>query len=401
MTTRLADDLINAANATDIVELAGCYIQLERASGNEWQGPCPKCGGSDRFHCKADGWFCRQCQPIDPDHGWHGAIDFVMWHLGMGFREAVSYLTNVPLENKMNVQPTSRQFTPVDKNTRKPVKLPQTDEWRKRAAQLVKEAHHALFAGPDRRGEEYLLGRGLESHVWTQFSLGYAQHYNLDTRREEPAIVLPWVSRLGVPAVRFRFLKPVKHKIVSLKGSEFSGLLFGRQGLAGGNEARRTLVLCEGEINALSIWQIAHETGLDVLSLGSETAKLTPAMIDYTKRFMRVIVWMDKPEIARDLQAQIPGACWISSPQGQDANDLLCKGSLGLYLTAARWKAAQSDDERARLMWDIWDAANGVQGVDSGTARAFAQICEKTGRTFDLVEAESGRWVTRRWLEAA
>lgn len=394
MTTRLADDLINAADASDIVELASRYVALERASGNEWQGPCPRCGGENRFHCKTDGWFCRQCRPIDPNHGWHGAIDFVVWHLGLGFRDAVSFLTGVPLENEMNAQPSLRQFSPVDGSAQKKTRAPQSEEWRVRAAQLVEESREALFSGPDRRGEAYLLGRGLEPHVWMYFSLGYAQHYNPDTRQDEPAIVLPWVSKVGIPAVRFRFLKPVKQKIVSLKGSEFTGLLFGRQGLAGGNEGRRTLVLCEGEINALSIWQVAHETGLDVLSMGSESAKLTPAMIDYAQRFIRVIVWMDKPEIARELQAQIPGAGSISSPEGQDANDLLRKGSLGHYLTAARWQAAQSDDERSLLLWNIWDVANEVQGIDGGTAKAFRKLCEKMGREFDLVEAEPGRWIT-------
>lgn len=44
-----------------------------RAAPDEWHGPCPKCGGNDRFVIFTDreypswNWFCRQCHP---DTGW-------------------------------------------------------------------------------------------------------------------------------------------------------------------------------------------------------------------------------------------------------------------------------------------------------------------------------------------
>ena len=40
--------------------LAAC-LDLRRV-GREWSGPCPRCGGRDRFHVRADGLFgCRGC----------------------------------------------------------------------------------------------------------------------------------------------------------------------------------------------------------------------------------------------------------------------------------------------------------------------------------------------------
>lgn len=53
------------------------------------QGPCPKCGGKDRFYvtAKGDRWACRQCHPRLGD-----AIEFVMWLEGMPFRAACEYL---------------------------------------------------------------------------------------------------------------------------------------------------------------------------------------------------------------------------------------------------------------------------------------------------------------------
>ena len=40
-------------------------LELQRR-GSEWVGPCPRCGGTDRFHVRADGVFgCRVCGEDD------------------------------------------------------------------------------------------------------------------------------------------------------------------------------------------------------------------------------------------------------------------------------------------------------------------------------------------------
>lgn len=65
-TATIPQTQIDDAKRTDLIELAGRYTQLRKASGTkEWEGPCPKCGGRDRFHVKADAFFCRQCHPSD------------------------------------------------------------------------------------------------------------------------------------------------------------------------------------------------------------------------------------------------------------------------------------------------------------------------------------------------
>lgn len=48
---------------------------LKPKSGGEVAGPCPKCGGNDRFYIRADGSFgCRKCNPKGGD-----VVDFHMW----------------------------------------------------------------------------------------------------------------------------------------------------------------------------------------------------------------------------------------------------------------------------------------------------------------------------------
>jgi hypothetical protein len=70
-------------------ELAARGIGLKRY-GPEFTGPCPQCGGTDRFaaNTRKNIWRCRQCKP---DGG--SVIDFVMWLDGCDFVRAVKTLT--------------------------------------------------------------------------------------------------------------------------------------------------------------------------------------------------------------------------------------------------------------------------------------------------------------------
>jgi hypothetical protein len=215
------------------------------------------------------------------------------------------------------------------------------------------------------------------------FRLGFDQAVSLPGtagKQTAAAICIPWYRGHQLCAVRFRFLteqayvdaqgQPRRTKQTALAGSVFAGGVYGGQALLGCAEAYRTLLLCEGEFNAISIWQVHHEAALDVLSFGSEGAKLTPALIAYAKRYARVIVWADRPTITEQIMQAIPGACGVHSPpldgRVADANDLLRKGWLGEFLATLRRMACQSHQEREKLAWDLWDAAQLAQGVDSG-----------------------------------
>src|SRR5205807_1193422 len=59
--------------------------------GGEWAGPCPFCGGKDRFRVqpKTGLWFCRSCSP---DARWQDAIAFVERRDGVNFTDACRIL---------------------------------------------------------------------------------------------------------------------------------------------------------------------------------------------------------------------------------------------------------------------------------------------------------------------
>lgn len=375
------DDALDRAKSINIVELASKYTKMRHLSGQEYAGPCPKCHGEDRFHATKEWWFCRQCSPKRGD-----APGFLQFVENLPFLEAVERLAGD--------RPT-RSFQSVDRRERLRQTMLQTSqgrvpiapakempgqsvEWLRQAEHIVVNAHEALMADSN-PGAEYLLGRGLLPSTWEAYNFGYAQAYHTPTDSKLPAIVIPWYRGGKIAAVRYRFLNPPdKRKTTSLRDSSFSGLLFGGHVICGCAERLRTLVLCEGELNAASIYQVAHWARTDVLSIGSETATLTPAAVDYISQYRQVIVWMDRPEIARQLMAVLPRAVALSSPDNRDANDMLKAGMLGGLIATMRKRGARTRSALEAMVWDYWDAQQHVVGDEHADAVA-RQVAEEIG----------------------
>jgi hypothetical protein len=116
------------------------------------------------------------------------------------------------------------------------------------------------------------------------------------------------------------------------------------------------------------------------LSLGSESAKLTEAMIASAQRYRNIIVWADRAEVARDLQTTMPRANSIVSPGGKDANDLLQSGLLGAVIGVARLRACRDEYEQSDLLYDLRAAAQCLFGVDEGTKQLIQKIAGELGK---------------------
>ena len=384
---------IERARQVDLVHLAEQHSQLKKEGAGEWAGPCPKCGGSDRLHVRAEWFFCRQCHEKRGD-----AIEFLRWmQPGLTFADAVSQLTGeaaMPQPVKQKAAPT-RQTAPAWNGAR--------------AAMRLKEYQDLLWEDAGQPGQQYLEQRGLEPHTWLLFELGYAP----DANGAGPAIAMPWYAGGKLVAIRYRLLHPSGgQKITSEAGSRFGGRLFGGQRMAGAGESKRWLLIVEGEINCMSAWQVAHDSHLDVLSLGSESANLSEKAIEYAQQFRRVVIWADRGDIASKLAEKIPGAYAVRSPLRKDAagevmlgedgkplkidaNDLLRSGLLGGFLALARADAATTAGELEALLWALFEGALMLRGIDTGTAKAIESLAAKLGKQVDLEQPEPGRWVAR------
>jgi len=305
--------------AVDLRDLAAQHTTLRAWAVGELAGPCPKCGGTDRFHVKADWGYCNQCWPSDKGTS-HDAIAFVQWLDGCDFREACEKLGgDLPATTATRRQPEKKS------------KACHGDDWQVEAKDSVTQAVAVLDADAGKPGRDYLEGRGIHRDTWEAFGLGYdPAKWHSGWERKAGAVVMPWVIGDKYTAIKYRFpeAKDKPDRFRAKGGGEQS--LFGTR-LIGAH--RDSLILCEGELNAMSLWQALRDLGrgdVDVVSFGSESGVGDPAKKLATK-YRRVIVWADKAGIARDA-AHAMGAHGVKSPRGQDANDLLQAGVLAEFM---------------------------------------------------------------------
>jgi hypothetical protein len=304
----------------DIRALAAENVGLQRESAKEMSGPCPKCGGADRFHCAADWWFCRQCHDQRGD-----AIELVLFlGLASDFPSACDYLARWKGAGLARTSPATPPKKPEQK-----LLAPgwQSPIWQQEARAFLAAAVQRLELPEGRAAQAYLAGRGILPATWAAWSLGYAAVWHPRRKEHLPALILPWKRGHQIKALQYRFIgADITHaeRFAQKAGGERT--LFGVDLLAG----RDALLVCEGEINAISFWQVGRHR-LDVVSFGPQDniEHAAPYLSKLASRYTQVLVWADEP--AKALQAlQVVGqrARAARSPRGKDANQLLQEGVL-------------------------------------------------------------------------
>jgi hypothetical protein len=232
-------------------------------------------------------------------------------------------------------------------------------------------------------GREYLAKRGIMPATWAAFDLGYADAWQPRRKQRLPALILPWKKDDKIKALQYRFIgDDITH------GERFGQKAGGERTLFGVDllASRPALIFVEGELNAVSIWQVASDL-VDVVSFGPEDNidRATPYMRAVASGYKRVIVWADKPERALHAQTAIGRESTpVQSPNGQDANDLLRAGLLRAVVAVwsagfATWQELESASGLAYVRWqenrtdenlaeyhrldDLWAASMGLDRV--------------------------------------
>lgn len=303
-----------------------------------WQWVCP-------FHDDRDpsltvwwnGWFCFGCRA----HGDH--YDLVQRIENLTFAQAHAWLAQRAKgggsASSSLAQPIRNGMKSKKPDHAAPTWLEKQDDWRR----LVDNAALRLDTEEGVRGRAYLEARGILPETWRAWSLGYdpnVQRWQKDKLGQwqaenlGPAIVLPWTNGRLIKAVQYRLLDHGQ-RYHQQTGSERT--LFGVQHLA----HRPLLLAIEGELNALSVWQVAHDL-IDVVSFGPESN--VHRAIEYLQAlgvsYQKVLIWADKPDVARKVQKALGAAQALRSPvDGKgaqevkwDANKLLQHGLLDDFI---------------------------------------------------------------------
>jgi hypothetical protein len=327
----------------DLIELAGQVTTLKRWTAKEMAGPCPKCGGDDRLHVQRDFWFCRGCYPPENKLP-HDAIAWVEWLHGVDFLEAIRLLDANALP-----EPVAKAIPATKTHTRG-----WTDAtWQAAARHEARTAATELDSANGEAARAYLAGRAILPDTWRAWGLGCGAPWNPRIGEEKPAIILPWRDGDSIRALNYRFFgadidKPARFS----QKKDGERTLFGLDLLRGGD----SLLLIEGELNAISAWQASREIGLDVVSFGPEDNASSAPVIELALRYKRVWVWLDKPDKVSAAMDVIPGAKGLKSVELDgvqlDANALLQRGALGEYLIAVLGLGAQAKvDAIVKRLW--------------------------------------------------
>lgn len=216
----------------------------------------------------------------------------------------------------------------------------QSPKWQQERQIELEAAQERLWEPSNAKGEQgraYLAERHIRPDVAIAFNLGVADVWNPRAKKKLPALLMPWMNR-SITAIQYRFIGVTKDDRNADRFGQCKGgrrYLFGLQHCLEAAPAElSTLILVEGELNAISIFQSIYGMyPCDVVSFGPQGNITDPRVAgiaaNVAKRYKRVILWADEEKIARAAILHMPiGTKPVKSPCGRDANALLCKNLL-------------------------------------------------------------------------
>ena len=313
-----------AINHTELIPMLG--VQLRKA-GTYHVGACPFCGGVDRFTVKhtpqGDKWHCRNCG----DDKYHDVIEFIMRRDGIGFIEACK-LSGAKLYRAdgiaTKIQPAKPQAAQIP-----------DEATQARMIKAMCSAARSLYTTDGEAARHYLESRYLLASTWGLWDLGVMRVYDPKAGRKRPALSIPWYNaqREVITAIKYRFIDEDPN---GLRYTSAPGSIPVLYGLWDAQKTDKTLLLVEGEINALSLWQCRPQD-TTVLSIGSEGGGREDILQKLADLYQSVFIWCDDPARTAKYKAMIrKPAKGLQSPiiEGRkiDANNLLQAGKLSDFI---------------------------------------------------------------------
>jgi hypothetical protein len=390
----------------ECVSRYGDYRKVAATDGGEYVGPCPWCGGTDRFHvwpyADRPRYWCRQCDRKGD------AIQFLRERAGLSYRDACVRLGRAVTER-------------LGQSTRRPIPITPAaatapnETWQARGQGFVETCEQALWSPAGAEARAYLHARGLQDDTLQAAHVGYHasnQHepwaawgittapkratHEADLRGLPPVperqrvwlprgLVFPWESSGMLWKITFRRLAPAGTPIARLgqvegdshflvKGS--ANLLYRIDTV----QANRPAMLVEAPLDALSIAQEAGDL-LAVVAAGTSWGRLE-RWIGRLSLASSVLLGFEA-----DDAGETAAAWWQKTlgsrakrwrPYWDDANAMLRAGvdlrtwiREGLGLTPTWWRdvAAWPDERR-----EAWAERAAILEVDAGFVRHEAEM---------------------------
>lgn len=318
--------------ATRIIDL----VPGLKKSGDYHIGPCPFCGGKDRFNVKTaeggDLWICRQCG----DGKYHDVIDFLQRRDGRTFAEILG--KSAAGVGAQTAMPRPTPATVPDLAT------PPGDDWQMPALIAAAECANFLHSGHPAAVKvlEYLHNnRKLLDTTIHDHMIGFNPAWRTvgDGGRLAPGITIPcmvdgelWYVQVRTTAAARQSGKVDKYH--ALTGSKL-GALFNADQLIGA----RAVFVVEGEFDAMVLSQYIPPD-VAAVTMGSAGSLPGNTWLAYFAAARDIILLLDDDEAGRSAlgrwQKKLPRARSARLPDGsKDVSDFRRAG--GNLVT---WSAA-------------------------------------------------------------
>ena len=157
-------DIASVKSNANLLQLANRDTKLKKVAwtgGGEWAGPCPFCGGEDRFrvqpfHSEGGRYFCRGCG----ENRWHDVIEYVMLRDRVDFQEALNRLApgKIALQQKEEVSKAEEFNRP---------------QWTQASYEFLELCVDHLWGEEGKAARDYLHKRGLNDDSLKHWLLGY------------------------------------------------------------------------------------------------------------------------------------------------------------------------------------------------------------------------------------
>jgi len=273
--------LVHGCNILSIIQEDGFSSKkVASTRGGEYAGPCPWCGGKDRFliwpQYRGGRYWCRGCARSGD------AIQYIRDTRNLSFLGAIDFLgiEKPRFKKRQWKQSGPPPFNP--KNDPLPPLL-----WIEKASRFLQWAQNQLWASGGRAALDLLTGKGLNEETIREAGIGWNPgEYGKDTYRDRRGwglpcevrrdgrpkrlwlpmgLVIPLQSEEGPRRIRLRRPEPDEGpRYVIIAGSVLAPLILAPE--------KKCLLVVESELDAWLCWQEAGDL-VGVVALGSAAMK--------------------------------------------------------------------------------------------------------------------------------
>ncbi|OPY13676.1 MAG: DNA primase [Syntrophus sp. PtaB.Bin001] len=328
----------------NVLELAQRKVKMKKVSstkGGEWHGPCPGCGGDDRFHIWPEemegkgAYWCRSCGKTGDN------IQFLREFSGLSFPDACAEL-GIALPDRPSPSLSSRFSSPKAPLPPTPeapsftpaVHSSPADLWQEKAEKFVAWAQEKLLWNSE--AVAWLEERGIDLKTAKDFRLGWNPgEEGKDYYRARKAWGLPeslrddgrpkalWIPiGLVIPYYvegvlhRIRIRRPVgEPRYYVIPGSSMSIMMIGSE--------RRAFVVVESELDAIACASACPLAG--AVALGSVSAKPDADTEAALRKSLSILLALDYDAAGKKAVAwwsqQFPNCHRWPVPKGKDPGD--------------------------------------------------------------------------------